>query len=496
MLKILMNTESRHLSNFPSINKLFKDSWATFIQSVLSLFLINIFGIVIYLVLAAFVVIVFIISGVGSTLVQNGFSNIAATLTSPGFLATATILGIISIIVFAIVSSALQIATILIVDAKGKTSVIDAFKKSLGLVIPLFLVSILTNFLTFGALFVFIFPAILVMFLLGFTQFEVILNNKRWTEAVKRSVLLISSNFWAILIRSAVLWLVFFIVFLFISLLENIFPENSQWLISILSFLVNLFLGFFALSYQIILYRHAQVGAETQKGKSITWIYILALIGWIIAIFVGFGSYKLLSSQFFKDTVGTALSENQDKKTMSAEAKIHFDKSQTLFDQIVQNQNDPKKVTQLNDENIAELKKASELEPENGQIWYELGNAYTWINTGGTLEDSLNAYKKAEKLDPKNALYVDSVAEILIRMQKYDEAVLKLQQSLRIGEEKNDESGLTHYRLGLAYAGLKIYDSAKVHLQKAIDVLSAKNNDGRFDEEILRAQKDLSNLPK
>lgn len=160
-----------------------------------------------------------------------------------------------------------------------------------------------------------------------------------------------------------------------------------------------------------------------------------------------------------------------------------------------ENQNTPETVKKLNDTNITELKKAAQIDPNNAKIWFELGNAYTWISSSGILDDSLTAFKQAEALDPDNVIYIDSVGEILIKMKKYEEVVLQLQKSLRIGQQLEEESGLTHYRLGLAYAGLKIYDSSQSHLQKAVEILTKNNKDGSFDETILNIQKDLSNLP-
>lgn len=486
-----MNKETPR--EFPPVKQLFSDSWQTFTQSALSLFAINIIGIIIELVVVAIAVIAFIISGAGSALLQKGIEGLTASLLSPANLITSAVLAVVVVIVLAVIFSALQIATILIVDAKGKMAVGETIRKSFGLVLPVFLVGFLTGFLTLGSFFVFVFPVILVSFLLGFVHFEIILNNQRWLEAVKRSVLLISKNFGAIFIRTILLWLLYFVVFIVMTMLENLFPEDSQWVVSIFSFFVNLFLGWFALCYQIILYKHAASGMEGVKGKSITWIWILAIVGWLMAIGLGFGSYKLISSELFKNII----SKNQTtQSTMNEQAKAYVDQSQGFFDQMIANKNNPEMVKKLNDQNLAVLKKALELEPNSAKIYFELGNAYTWLSTEGTLEDGLAAYEAAEKLEPNNITYIDNTAGMLIRLKRYDEAVLKLQKSIRVAEESGTESGFTHYSLGLAYAGLKINDSARTHLQKAIDILSAKNKDGRFDDDILRAQQDLSNLPK
>lgn len=505
-----MDNQNQTIS-FPPIGQLFNQSWQTFTQSMLSLFLLNVLGIAIYIGLAVVAFLISILSGAGSFLLKNGLQGIATTLpTMSG--STITILVVIAVVfglIYLVVGSALQIASILLVDSPVKTSLGSAFRKSLILVIPLFLVNFLTSILTFGAFFVFILPAILFYFLLIFVQFEVVLNNQRWLGAVRRSVFIVSKNFGAILIRLIIIVLIYIGIAIIIpDLLYKIGPE-TQIFVGIISFLINLLLGWYMLAYYITLYKQARVGLEQEKGKGIVWIWIIAIIGWLTAAILIIGGWKLISSEVFQNilkqsdkSVGTSIQRSLDE--MSPEAKVHYDRSQELFREMVRVQNSGKsdaeivaETKKLNDENITELKKALDLEPNNPKIWYELlGNAYTWISSTGDLEDGLAAYKKAEELDPKNTIYIDSVGEMLIKMGRYEEAILQLQKSLRIGQEIGDESGFTHYRLGLAYAGLKIYDSARTHLQKAIEILTKNNSDGSFDDNILRAQKDLSNLPK
>ena len=83
---------------------------------------------------------------------------------------------------------------------------------------------------------------------------------------------------------------------------------------------------------------------------------------------------------------------------MKPETKVLYDASQLLFKQMRENGTDPEKVKKLNDENISTLKKALEIEPNNPQLWFDLGNTYTWLSTTGTLQDGLKAYAKAEDL--------------------------------------------------------------------------------------------------
>ncbi|MBI2330417.1 hypothetical protein HYU94_03425 [Candidatus Daviesbacteria bacterium] len=491
----------------PSIGQLFKDAWQTFTQSILQLFLLNIVGIVIYLALGLLAVLVFILSGAGSSLLQKGLEGAFSGLfSSPQALTTTIIIAVIFTVLYAIVGSILQISSILIIDTQGKGSLWNNLKKSFGLIIPLMLVGILTFILSFGALFVLILPALLFYFLLSFVQFEVILNNQRWIGAIKRSVMLVSKHFGAIAIRLVILLLIYFVYSLLVNLLGKIGPDTAI-IVNAISFIINLLLGWFALAYTITLYKQARVGLEQEQGKGIIWMWVITILGWLIAAGIFFAGYKTISSGvlngIFEKSTGLpspGRSIQRAIEDMQPQTKIHYDKSSELFKQMRElkpgsGKTDAQIVAEiknLNDENIAELKKALEIEPNNHRIWYELGNAYTWQSSQGRLEDSLTAFKKAEELDSNNVLYINGVGDMLIQMGKYEEAVLHFQKTLRL----TDKSGYANLSVAQAYAKLKIYDSAKEHYQKAIGIFNTENNDGSFDDEILQAKKELSNLPR
>ncbi len=205
---------------------------------------------------------------------------------------------------------------------------------------------------------------------------------------------------------------------------------------------------------------------------------------------VVFGLYSIANES--KSNKKSAVSYKKSEEEMKPEAKKHFDKSQELFKQMNEASNDPSKVRTLNDENIAELKKALEIEPNNARLWSDLGSAYTWISNTGKLEDGLAAYGKAEELEPDNIFYVTSVGDMLSRLGKYQDAILQLQKALRM----SDNYAYPEYLIGVSYKELKIYDQARTHLEKAIEIYTNANKDGQFDDKILLTQQQLSGVPK
>ncbi len=179
----------------------------------------------------------------------------------------------------------------------------------------------------------------------------------------------------------------------------------------------------------------------------------------------------------------------QNNKEMLPGAKVHYDNAEELFKQMRAESTKPAAVKPLADKAIKELLLAADIEPSNPLIWNSLGNAYTWVNNVGTLDNSLNAYKKAEELEPTNYVYSAGVGEILLRMRRYDEAVLQLNKTLR----QAPDYGYAHLSIAKAYKGLGVYQEMSKHLRSAIAIFEKENSNGGMDTYILEAQKLLNN---
>lgn len=179
------------------------------------------------------------------------------------------------------------------------------------------------------------------------------------------------------------------------------------------------------------------------------------------------------------------------KGKINKEAKLHWQKAQDLAKGREALEDGSQELSDLNDSIIAELKKATELDPQNPMVWYDLGGAFTFYNSTGVLENGLPAQKKAEKLEPDNIIYVNGVGDLLLRAGKYDEAIVQLQKSLRL----DDQSGFAHLGLGIAYRKLAIFVESREHLEKALMIFEEKNINDKYDGEIVLVQKELAALP-
>jgi hypothetical protein len=211
------------------------------------------------------------------------------------------ILGIVAavffVVMYTVVSTLFKSASVLCVshadDGMGvKQAISDSFK----FVIPLVVTNIILSFFMLGGLFVFLFPALLFYFLFQFVIFEIILNNQKLLGAVKRSVLLVSRRFGEIFIRILVLIGIYILIAVILPNIFKGFGEEMRGVFSLLTILINTLVGWFGLVYTLTLYKQAKVGLDQEKAPSITWIFVISILGWAILILFSVLGFRLLSS--------------------------------------------------------------------------------------------------------------------------------------------------------------------------------------------------------
>lgn len=236
------------------------------------------------------------------------------------------------------------------------------------------------------------------------------------------------------------------------------------------------------------------MGMKRNSGSALV---IVGIILFIVAALV-LGGISMANSPEFKKalsqspSIRATVSKNENMANMSPEAKAHYDKGQELFKQMQTVTNGPDAIKPIADQTIKEVKLAIDAQPTNPILWGSLGDAYTWPNTLGTDEDGLKAYQKAAELDPNNVVYSNQIGDQLIKMNRNGDAVLQLQKSLRL----TDDTGYGHASLARAYTNLRVWDQAKIHYERAIEIFQNENKNGKYDTAILEAQKGLNSLPK
>lgn len=507
----------------PSIKELFIESWEAFKGSFGNVFILSllgsVFGFVVMGVVFVSVVGVGFLSALNETMSSEMevAQKLQTFFTPERLTQTGIVMGLLFLIA-TIWGSIVRVAVIASVGKyKERITLGGALKIGLVTFVPVFIMSFIASLIVFGSWFVLIIPGILIGLYLQYVSYEIIIGGKKWWGAFKGSVQIMTQNFGEVLLRMVVLYLVVGVLFYLPIYLVGMLAGNSMesataealsvaMILSPIRFIVTVFVGFFTLAYSVTTYKQAKEATRDEVVPSIAWIIIVSLVGWVIGFFLIKAGYSLYTSPFVKEQMAVVEQEIKDeameltepqriakwKESMTPEVKTMMAKSEEKFAQmkVLAKENKPNEVKKINDENILILKQAIAIQPDNPEIWDSLASAYTWISTDGSLEESLEASRKAEELDVKSWKYINNTANILQMLGKHDEAIIKYQQVIRM----EDNYGRAHISLGISYKAVGVKDLAKQELQKGIDILSKYNEDGKYDVEILNARKEMGEL--
>lgn len=298
---------SNSLTGLPPIKQLFSDAWKTLTRSLLNLFLLTLVNIAanvtVFLIFGFLMIIIAVMSGLGKNLIQqpSALSNLPPTI-----LIIIVVICVVFGILFTLMNYVFRIATVVVVaKSEDHPSVKESIKQSLKRVFPLVITDFIILFFMIGGSVLFIFPALMFYFFFLFVNYEVILNNQSFLNALKRSVLLVSRRFGEILIRILILvGIEILLTVLIPNLLRKIDPD-TYLLIALWSVLLNVLLGWFSLVFTLQLYKQSQTGLENEKPPSLSIFWIVALLGWLIAILLTLIGVKAATSpsaqKFFQE---------------------------------------------------------------------------------------------------------------------------------------------------------------------------------------------------
>lgn len=276
--------------------QLFKESWVTLKHVWISLVKVNLItmGMALFIVLVNLLLALLVFGFSTDT-----FQNIA---TNPLQMIVVGLLIVVDVVAIFLISSIAQIANILIVDSNGKLPIREAINKSVPLIVPAIFTGVISAFLLVGSLFAFVLPYIIVALLFSFVTYEVVLKGKKYTAAIRRSVTVVSENFWDFVTKIIVATGVSLIVTSIIpSILRRILPE-AQSTISLLSAFINIFLGLYFMVFYLTLYRQLEKATDRKDDKDITWIWIVSIVGWLIFALIGVTLFRIATSREFIDT--------------------------------------------------------------------------------------------------------------------------------------------------------------------------------------------------
>lgn len=119
------------------------------------------------------------------------------------------------------------------------------------------------------------------------------------------------------------------------------------------------------------------------------------------------------------------------------------------------------------DEAVECYNRLLEIEPENPQIYYELGHIYLDKNE---MMNSANAFKLALKLDKKNAFIHNSLAYSLLQLGLTDEAIEHYKEAINLNPD-NEWTAIVAQALGTIYLEIKNNPEAAIAMYQTALVL-------------------------
>lgn len=267
-------------SHLPSLVELAEDSWELFKKTWVAY--IKIVCLAIAVVLAAVILGVLILLPVSLVSFGSGYPQFGHMTPFSGIM---FVLFILWFILFFLCLAALEIifpiVSIYILQGKKTSPILDLVKQSKTIFWPFFVTVLLSLILTAGGTALLFIPGLFIAFFFTFVSYEIVIEGKTGTLALKRSYFMVKSNFWEILGRLVLVELGIVIV----SWVLGRFA-GGDGILSLVQFLFSLFASWYARAYAYLLYKEVRAKTTYPEHISIQWIWVVAIIGWVVFLFM------------------------------------------------------------------------------------------------------------------------------------------------------------------------------------------------------------------
>lgn len=282
-------------TDLPEVQKLMKDSWELFKLSWKKLLLFNLamLGIVVVAVIIGLLLFGLTVGG-GVYALGNGSFDLAKLSAVGGII----FVWVVILIAFALVLGAVNQAGSILAITNREKGISDLLKKGLHYAPLLVGASLLTMLLAIPAFFLFIIPGILVIFFLYFAPYSIVLGDRGTLDSLRRSIYLVKSNFWGLLLRAFVIAGLFILVGFAFSIVSvaTVKIPGLLVLVSLLRTLVNIALGWYVITYSITLYRQLESASGKEgRGKLFPFV-ILSIASLVFAALIAGSIIKAVSS--------------------------------------------------------------------------------------------------------------------------------------------------------------------------------------------------------
>lgn len=179
------------------------------------------------------------------------------------------------------------LATAYVIIAKEKMGAMEVYKQVQPLVWRYVGFSLLTSLFFIGLVPISI-PTLFILLLVwgiwGCLSIFTFLDKKeKGLMPLWESKALVSKRFWGILVRVGVMYILFWIV----SVLLTVAAEEYR-ILSVLNFVFSILIGPFAISYLYEIYKNLSATHTEKAAPAKIWI-VISIIGWVLLLLAGFG---------------------------------------------------------------------------------------------------------------------------------------------------------------------------------------------------------------
>jgi hypothetical protein len=274
-------------TSLPTVRELFLRSWQSLKHNFVRLFLLGAIslGAMVVWFMGAAAIVLFSLGGSVSALgdIANFDWNSYFLSLDPGQFVIPVILFAVLTILFAVFSAAVSYGQILLLGDDGQKGLWTHIRQGFRFIIPVLVVEFLVGMIIAGNFFLFVVPGIVAGVLLSLTSFEVMLNNKRGTTALKGSATIINQHFGYLLVKVLAIIGIQIVFQLGVYLLQQ-GGESLEMVLGLYNIIGGLFINWFSLIYAIELYKEVRNKTDWNKQISITWMGITSLLGWVLSL--------------------------------------------------------------------------------------------------------------------------------------------------------------------------------------------------------------------
>ncbi|HSX09580.1 MAG TPA: hypothetical protein VLF93_05470 [Candidatus Saccharimonadales bacterium] len=274
-------TEVKEAPQFAPLHDLIEGSWLLFQTTALSFLKLAAFTLGFFLLGTIILSIIFI--GLAFVIGPSHINLYAMSPANYFLLAVALIIGILYVIWILLVVTVSSIISIFILQGKDASSITALIGQSKPYILPYIITMVLSSVLILGGIMLFFIPGLFIAVFFVFVLYEIVIEKQSGVAALSRSYIMVKNHFWDVVWRLFILE----VTYLIISSLFN-HLAGTDWLLRLVQFLFSVFWTWYFRAYVYTLYTEVRKRTIFPQKISITWIWVVSLVGWVIAILLSF----------------------------------------------------------------------------------------------------------------------------------------------------------------------------------------------------------------